>query len=54
MRLIGTIAAGILIFFGVLFIWSAFGEVPQPQNILTGVITVLIGFGLLWLASRKK
>jgi hypothetical protein len=54
MRLIGSIAAAILIFFGVLFIWSAFGEVPQPQNILTGVITVLIGFGLLWLASRKK
>jgi hypothetical protein len=53
MKIIAYIAAGILIFFGVLFIWGAFGSTPHPQWILTGVISVVIGFGLIWLASRS-
>ena len=52
MKIIAYIAAAILIFFGVLFIWSAF----SPGNsgyILVGVITVGIGFGLIFWASRR-
>lgn len=53
MRIIGYIAAAILIFFGVLFIWGAFGSTPHPEWILVGIVSVLIGFGLIWFASRK-
>jgi len=53
MKLIANIAAAILIFFGVMFIWSAFGATPQPGNIVIGLATTLIGFGLIWFAQRK-
>ena len=56
LRTIGYIVAAILIFFGVLFIWGAFGTEPHPEWILVGVISVAIGFGLILLAylSRPK
>lgn len=56
MKIIAYIAAAILIFFGVLFIWSAFSPNSTSPGgvILTGVISVGIGFGLIWFASRKK
>ncbi len=50
-RIIAYIAAAILIIFGVLYIWGAQG---QQSWILSGSISVLIGFGLIWLASRKS
>lgn len=53
-KIIGYIFAAITIFFGVLFIWSAFGPKEEPGNILIGVISVLIGFGIVWYAGRKK
>ena len=53
MKIIAYILAGILIFFGVLFIWGAFGAQGQLGWILVGIITVAIGFGLIWFASRK-
>ena len=53
MKLIANIAAAILIFFGVMFIWGAFGSNPQPAWICVGGISVLIGFGLIWFAQRK-
>jgi len=53
-KIIGYIAAAILIFFGVLFIWGAFSANGQPGWIPIGVVTVLIGFGIIWLASRSK
>ena len=53
MKVIAYIAAAILIFFGVMFIWSAFGTTPQPANIGIGAVTLAIGFGLIWLAQRK-
>ena len=54
LRIIGYIAAGILIFFGILFIWGAFSDQGSPGWIVTGIIVVLIGFGLIWFASRIK
>jgi len=38
---------------GVLFIWAAFNPQGQPGWILVGVISVGIGFGLIWLAGRR-
>jgi uncharacterized Zn-finger protein len=51
-KIIGYIAAAILIFFGVLFIWGAFGSQPHPEWILIGLVTVGIGFVLIWAAGR--
>lgn len=55
-RIIAFIAAGILIFFGVLFIWAAFspGTLQGQLGLLvTGLITVAVGFGLIWLVYRR-
>lgn len=52
-KIIAYIAAGILIFFGVLFIWGAFSEQGQVGWIPVGIISVLIGFGLIWMGSRS-
>jgi Na+/melibiose symporter-like transporter len=52
-KVIGYIAAAILIFFGVLFIWGAFGAQGQVGWILVGVITVAIGFVIIWFVSRQ-
>ena len=54
MKIIAYIAAAILIFFGVLFIWGAFSPEGSVGWIPVGLISVIIGFGLIWLASRKK
>jgi hypothetical protein len=54
-KIIAYISAAILILFGVLFVWSAFTTTNQhPENICVGVITIAIGFGLIWFASRSK
>jgi DNA-directed RNA polymerase subunit RPC12/RpoP len=54
MKTIAYILAAILIFFGVLFIWGAFG--PEGGGfvwILVGIISVGIGLAIIWFASRK-
>jgi hypothetical protein len=43
-----------LIFFGVLFIWGAFSPQGSTGWIVVGVASVLIGFGLIYLASQLK
>lgn len=53
MKSIAKIASWILIFFGVLFIWAAFGTQTSWGNLLTGLITVGLGFGLMWYANQK-
>jgi hypothetical protein len=52
-KLIAYIAAGIFIFFGILFIWGAFSPQGQISWILIGILSVGIGFGLIWLAGRS-
>ena len=54
LRIIAYIAAAILIFFGVLFIWGAFSPDGSVSWIVIGLISVGIGFGLIWFASRMK
>lgn len=53
-KIIAYIAAAILIFFGVLFIWGAFSPEGSTGWIPVGLASVLIGFGLIWFASRQK
>jgi hypothetical protein len=53
MKAIGWIAAAILIFFGVMFIYAAFGSTSHPEWIAVGAVSVLIGFGLIALVSRR-
>lgn len=52
-KIIAYIFAAILIFFGVLFIWATFSPDGQIGWLLVGVISVAIGFGLIWFAGRK-
>ncbi len=53
-KIIAYIASAILIFFGVLFIWSAFTPTnQQPGNIVTGLISAGIGFIMIFWAARK-
>ena len=47
MKTIGYIVAGILIFFGVLFIWGAFSPQGEPGWIIIGIITAGIGLGII-------
>lgn len=53
-KVIAYIIAGILIFFGVLFIWGAFSPQGNTAWIFIGSVTVVIGLVLIWLASRAK
>jgi hypothetical protein len=54
MKTIAYIAAAILIFFGVIFIWGAFSPQGSPGWLLVGGMLVLIGFAIIWFASRSK
>ncbi|MBN2548124.1 MAG: hypothetical protein JXB15_03115 [Anaerolineales bacterium] len=54
MKTIGYIAAAILIFFGVLFIWGAFSPDGSVGWIPVGVISVGIGFAIIWFVGRQK
>jgi hypothetical protein len=53
MKTIANISAAILILFGVLFVWGAFSPEGSPGWIVIGIISIGIGFGLIWFASRK-
>lgn len=54
MKIIAYIAAAILIFFGVLFIWGAFSPEGAPGWIVVGLISIGTGFVIIWLTSRSK
>jgi hypothetical protein len=53
-KIIAYIVAGILIFFGILFIWGAFSSQGSAGWIPVGMITVGIGLALIYLASFIK
>ena len=52
-KIIAYIFAAILIFFGVLFIWATFSPDGQIGWLVVGIISVGIGFGIIWFAGRK-
>ena len=53
-KIIGYIFAAILIIFGVLYILASSNPSQEPGLIFTGVIMVLIGFGIIWFVGRKQ
>jgi hypothetical protein len=53
-RIIAYVFAAISIFFGILFIWATFSPDGQIGWLVVGVISVGIGFGLIWFAGRKS
>jgi hypothetical protein len=53
-KIIGYIFAAILIFFGILFIWATFSPEGQMGWIIIGVISVGVGFGLIWFLGKSK
>jgi hypothetical protein len=53
-KIIGYIVAGILVLFGVLFIWAAFSPDGNPGWILVGVIGVAIGLGIIALIKFRE
>ncbi|MCD4673301.1 MAG: hypothetical protein K8R77_11615 [Anaerolineaceae bacterium] len=53
-KIIAYVAAGILILFGVLFIIGAGGETGGGWGwVLTGIILVIIAFGIILFAARR-
>jgi phage FluMu protein Com len=52
-KIIAYIGAAIFIFFGVLFIYAFFSPSGQAAWICGGLISVGIGFGLIFFASRR-
>ncbi|HIE57828.1 MAG TPA: hypothetical protein EYP88_06325 [Anaerolineales bacterium] len=53
-KIIAYIFASILIFFGVLFVWATFSPEGSLGWLFIGIISILIGFGLIWFAGRKQ
>lgn len=54
-KIIAYISAAVLIFFGVLFIWGSGGQAGGGATwIVIGIVSVAIGFVLIWFASRKS
>ena len=53
-KIIGYIVAAVLIFFGVLFIWGAFSPEGEVGWILVGVISVVIGLGIIVLVRLRE
>jgi hypothetical protein len=55
-KIIGYIAAGILIFFGVLFLWAAFapGTANPGGRLLVGGLLVAIGLGIILLVRLRE
>ncbi len=53
-KIIAYIFASIVIFFGILFIWATFSPDGQITWLIVGIISVGIGFVIIWFTSRKK
>lgn len=54
MKIIASIASGLLIVFGVLFIIASTDRVFKPDVFLVGLLMIIVAFGLIWFATRKK
>lgn len=52
-KIIAYIFASIVIFFGILFIWATFSPDGQIIWLIVGIISVGIGFAIIWFTSRK-
>jgi hypothetical protein len=52
-KIIAYIFASILIFFGILFIWATFSPDGQITWLVVGIISVGIGFVIIWFTRRQ-
>lgn len=52
-KTIAYIASGILIFFGILFVWGAFSPEGTPSWIIIGLISMIGGFALIWFIGKR-
>jgi hypothetical protein len=52
-QVIGYIAAAILIFFGVIFIWGTFDQQGQLGWLAVGGVSLVAGLVLVWLVGRR-
>ena len=54
-KIIANIAAAIMIFFGVLFMWGAGSSSGGGWGwVFIGLVSVVIGFAIIFFANRKK
>jgi hypothetical protein len=53
-RTIANIAAAILIFFGIAFVYGAFSPSGSIGWIPVGVVSITAGLGLIWFARRRE
>jgi hypothetical protein len=55
-KIIGYVVAGILIFFGVLFLWAAFGsQTASPAGrLLVGGLLVAVGLGIIVVVRLRE
>lgn len=54
MKIIAYILAAISLFFGVLFIWGAFGQPFDGGALIIGIIMIIIGIAILAVTNRSK
>lgn len=52
-KIIAYIFSGIIIFFGILLLWGATSDEGSIYWLITGPVTIGIGFVIIWFASRK-
>lgn len=52
-RIIGFIVAGILLFFGVIFLWGSGDANAQPYWFWTGLILTIAGIAIIFVTARK-
>lgn len=53
-RAIAYLSAAILVFFGVVFVYGAFSPQGSTAWILVGLVSIGVGFGLIWFAGRRR
>ncbi len=54
MKIVGIILSVISYFFGILFIWSAFGDTFAGSNLVIGLIMIVIGSVIMLIITRKN
>ena len=54
MKIIAYILAVISLFFGVLFIWGAFGQPFDGSALINCIIMIIIGIAILAVTNRSK
>ena len=50
LKIISFISAAILLFFGIMFVWAGPGR--DSSYVVIGIISILIGFGLIFLGLK--